>query len=72
MSRVAEHQADLFALGASQAPHGLAEFMIHDADTTRLRPTALEYALFYTHPSAAERVETAMRWRAETARLREQ
>jgi STE24 endopeptidase len=72
MSRVAEHQADLFALGASQAPHGLAEFMIHDADTTRLRPTALEYALFYTHPSAAERVETAMRWRAETTRLREQ
>jgi len=71
-SRVAEHQADLFALGASRAPHGLAEFMIHDADTTRLQPTAFEYALFYTHPSARERVATAMRWREETARLNEQ
>jgi STE24 endopeptidase len=71
-SRISERQADLFALGASQAPHGLAEFMIHDADTTRLSPTALEYALFYTHPSAAERVATAMRWRAETAPLRDQ
>ena len=43
--------------------------MIHDADTVRLQPTAVEYALFYTHPSAAERVATAMRWRAESSRL---
>ena len=35
ISRISEHQADLFALNASQAPHGLAEFMIHDADTAR-------------------------------------
>jgi STE24 endopeptidase len=69
ISRDCEHQADLYGLNASQAPHGLAEFMIHDADTVRLRPTAIEYALFYTHPSAAERVATAMRWRAESAHL---
>jgi STE24 endopeptidase len=67
VSRALERQADLFGLNASQAPHGLAEFMIHDADTARLRPTALEYALFYTHPSDAERVAAAMRWRAEMA-----
>jgi len=71
ISRAAEHEADLFALGASDAPHGLAEFMIHDADTTRRQPTMIEYALFYTHPSAADRVATAMRWREETGRLRE-
>jgi Zn-dependent protease with chaperone function len=44
--------------------------MIHDADTVRLQPAAIEYALLYTHPSDAERVATAMQWRAESARLR--
>ena len=67
ISRSFEHQADLYALNASQAPHGLAEFMIHDADVVRLHPTAIEYALFYTHPSDAERVATAMQWRAAQA-----
>lgn len=69
VSRACEHQADLYGLNASQAPLGLAEFMIHDADFVRLRPTAAEYALFYTHPSDAERVATAMQWRAAQARL---
>jgi len=69
ISRHYEHQADLYALNASQAPHGLAEFMIHDADVVRLRPTAIEYALFYSHPSDAERVATAMQWRAAQANL---
>lgn len=69
VSRNFEHQADLYGLNASQAPLGLAEFMIHDADTVRLRPTRLEYALFYTHPSPAERVATAMNWRSEHSRL---
>ncbi len=69
ISRNFEHQADLYGLNASQAPLGLAEFMIHDADTVRVRPTALEYALFYTHPSDAERVAAAMQWRAAIARL---
>jgi Zn-dependent protease with chaperone function len=35
----------------------------------RLQPTTAEYALFYTHPSDAERVATAMQWRAASARL---
>jgi STE24 endopeptidase len=69
VSRVYERQADLYGLNASRAPHGMAEFMIHDADTARLAPTLLEYALFYDHPSAAERVMTAMRWRAGEAAL---
>ena len=64
-SRWEEHQADLYGLNASQEPHGMAEFMIHDADTARLSPTRLDVFLFYTHPSDKSRVETAMRWRAE-------
>ncbi len=64
VSRVYEHQADMYGLNASREPHGMAEFMIHDADTRRLAPSILEYALFYDHPSAAKRVATAMEWRA--------
>ena len=63
-TRWQESQADLYGLNASQAPHGMAEFMIHDADTARLEPTALDILLFYDHPSDKSRVETAMRWRA--------
>jgi len=59
-----EHQADMYGLNASREPHGMAEFMIHDADTSRLSPSAVEYALFYDHPSDAQRVMTAMTWRA--------
>jgi len=63
-SRVYEHQADMYGLNASREPHGMAEFMIHDADTSRLSPSMLEYALFFDHPSDAQRVATAMQWRA--------
>lgn len=63
-SRWEEAQADLYGLNASQAPHGMAEFMIHDADIARLSPTPLDVILFYDHPGDASRVETAMRWRA--------
>jgi STE24 endopeptidase len=64
VSRVYEHQADMFGLNASREAHGMAEFMIHDADTSRLAPSTLEYALFYDHPSDTERVAAAMQWRA--------
>jgi STE24 endopeptidase len=63
-SRWQETQADLYGLNASQSPHGMAEFMIHDADTARLSPTPLDVFLFYSHPSRKSRIETAMRWRA--------
>ena len=69
ISRSFERQADLYGLNASQAPLGLAEFMIHDADTVRLQPAPIEYALFHSHPSDAERVLAAMEWRAARARL---
>jgi STE24 endopeptidase len=64
ISRAIEHRADLYSLELAREPNGLAEFMIHDADEARLEPWVLEYALFYTHPSDAERVRTAMQWRA--------
>jgi Zn-dependent protease with chaperone function len=42
--------------------------MLCPFDMVRLQPTPIEYSLFYTHPSAAERVLTAMQWRAARAR----
>ena len=63
-TRLQEAQADAYALDLSQAPEGLAEFMIHDADIARLKPTCLDVILFYDHPSDASRVLKAMQWRA--------
>lgn len=67
-ARVQEADADAYALDLSRAPEGLAEFMIHDADVARLKPTPLDILLFYDHPSDASRVRNAMQWR--TAHLR--
>jgi STE24 endopeptidase len=64
ISRLQEAQADLYGLNASDEPHGMAEFCIHDADTARLNPSSLDVLLFYDHPSDRARVEMAMRWRA--------
>ena len=64
-ARVQEAQADQFSLNLAREPDGLAEFMIHDADIARLKPTALDVALFYDHPSDASRIAHAMQWRAE-------
>jgi len=63
-ARLQEARADAYALDLSQAPLGLAEFMIHDADIARLDPTALDVLLFHDHPTDASRVRNAMRWRA--------
>ena len=56
--RAEERQADLFGLNASQAPHGMAEFMIHDADVARISPRARVRAVLsrtQAPPSASPR-----------------
>jgi STE24 endopeptidase len=63
-ARLQEARADAYALDLSQAPLGLAEFMIHDADIARLEPTTLDVLLFHDHPTDASRVRNAMGWRA--------
>jgi len=70
ISREHETEADLFGLNASQQPNGLAEFMIHDADTGTLDAAPLAKALFFSHPTDRERVGMAMRWREEQLRQR--
>jgi STE24 endopeptidase len=65
ISREQEAEADIFGINASQQPLGLAEFLIRDADATKLDPSAVEEWLFYDHPSARSRILQAMKWRAE-------
>jgi len=63
--REQETEADLYGLNASRQPLGLAEFMIRDADARPLDVSSIEETLFFDHPSARNRIFTAMRWRAE-------
>ena len=65
ISREQEAEADIFGINASRQPLGLADFMLRDADAANLDPSPIEEWLFYDHPSARRRIETAMRWRAE-------
>jgi len=65
ISREQEAEADIFGINASRQPLGLADFMLRDADAANLDPSPIEEWLFYDHPSARSRIETAMRWRAE-------
>jgi STE24 endopeptidase len=63
--RAHEAEADLYGLNASQQPIGAADFMLRDADARPLSPGALVEWALYTHPAPANRIATAMRWRAE-------
>jgi STE24 endopeptidase len=65
MANEGEAEADIFGINASREPYGLADFMIRDADSTRLDPSPMEEWFFYGHPSARNRIFVAMRWRAE-------
>jgi STE24 endopeptidase len=65
ITRQQEMDADLFGLDTSRQPLALAEYMIRDADTGQVDPSALEEWLFYHHPSPRHRILSAMRWRAE-------
>lgn len=60
-----EAQADLFGLNASGRPLGMADFMIHGADTQPLYPSDVDIYLFYDHAPYRARIEAAMRWRAD-------
>ncbi len=64
-SRWQEARADTYGLNLSREPNGMAEFMIHNADTQTLNPSPVEVFLLYDHPSDRSRVEAAMRWRAQ-------
>jgi STE24 endopeptidase len=65
ISRTAERQADLYAFNAARKPDAFATLLLKLAPHRKLEPGNLEEAVFYRHPSARSRIETAMAWKAQ-------
>ena len=64
-TRIEEAEADLFGLNAAQQPDGAAEVALKLGDYRKMDPGPLEEILFFDHPSGRNRIEMAMRWKAE-------
>jgi STE24 endopeptidase len=65
LTRVQEHEADVFGLNTARAPDGFARIAMKLSTYRKLEPGRWEEIIFYTHPSGRTRVETSMRWKAE-------
>jgi STE24 endopeptidase len=63
--RIEEAEADLFGLNAAQQPDGAAEVALKLGEYRKMSPGPLEEILFFDHPSGRNRIEMAMRWKAE-------
>ena len=64
LTRVGETEADQYSLETVNEPDALATALVKTAEYRYPRPSALEEALFYTHPSVEKRVLRAMEWKA--------
>lgn len=64
LTRVGETEADIYSLETVNEPDALATALVKTAEYRYPRPSALQEALFYTHPSVEKRVLRAMEWKA--------
>lgn len=64
LTRVGETEADQYSLETVNEPDALATALVKTAEYRYPRPTALQEALFYTHPSVEKRALRAMEWKA--------
>jgi STE24 endopeptidase len=64
LTRVGETEADQYSLQTVNEPDALASALVKTAEYRYPRPSALEEALFYTHPSVEQRALRAMEWKA--------
>ena len=64
LTRVGETEADRYSLETVNEPDALASALVKTAEYRYPRPSALEEALFYTHPSVEKRALMAMEWKA--------
>jgi STE24 endopeptidase len=62
--RAGEREADNYSLRTVNLPDALAGALVKTAEYRYPRPSALQEALFYTHPSVEWRVRNAMEWKA--------
>jgi STE24 endopeptidase len=65
MTRTEEAEADIFGVNASGQPDGMAQVALKLSEYRKLDPGRLEEIFFYDHPSGRNRIEMAMRWKAE-------
>ena len=63
--RAGEREADNYSLKHVNLPDALATALVKTAEYRYPRPSALQEALFYTHPSVEWRVRNAMEWKAK-------
>jgi len=64
LTRVGETEADIYSLETVNEPDALATALVKTAEYRYPRPSALQEALFYTHPSVEKRALRAMEWKA--------
>ncbi|MCL9999056.1 MAG: M48 family metallopeptidase [Erythrobacter sp.] len=64
LTRVGEAEADIYSLETVNEPDALATALVKTAEYRYPRPSGLEEALFYTHPSVEKRALRAMEWKA--------
>jgi STE24 endopeptidase len=63
MVRQGERDADNYSLRTVNLPDALSAALVKTAEYRYPRPSALQEALFYTHPSVEWRVRNAMEWK---------
>jgi len=63
--RTQEAEADMYGINASRQPDGFAQAAIHLAEYRKMSPGPVEEWIFFDHPSGRNRIEAAMRWKAE-------
>jgi STE24 endopeptidase len=68
ISRMSESEADNYSLRTANLPDALAASLVKTAEYRYPRPSALQEAIFYTHPSVEWRVRNAMEWKAKQAK----
>ncbi|MGA2096351.1 MAG: M48 family metallopeptidase [Candidatus Acidiferrum sp.] len=67
--RTSEYEADLYGLNASRQPDGFAQAAIHLGEYRKMNPGPIEEWIFFDHPSGRNRINAAMRWKAENLQL---
>jgi STE24 endopeptidase len=65
VTRMGESGADAYSLRTANLPDALAGALVKTAEYRYPRPSPLQEAMFYSHPSVETRVRRAMEWKAE-------